>query len=152
MQAYQSHEDARKDATGASAGKPAKLDKAHAAALRRRAEPHGAEIDWLLVEQVVSESQGVAVPVSLSGLTFDGYVAEARMVDNRVPQGSNWDGRDDTTVSEPAADDQALPDAGTPKPGASKPIAPQSAASGSATRRPVTPEPAAATADDTDGR
>jgi L,D-transpeptidase ErfK/SrfK len=180
VQAYPSHEDARKDAKGATAGKPAKLDKAHSAALRRRAELHGAEIDWPFAEQVVSEAQGVAVPVSVSGLTFDGYVAQATLVDNSVPQGSNWDGRDDDVAAEPVTPEPGITEPAAPKPAATKPAAtkpavpksaasesavpkpaatkpavpksavPKSAGSESARPKPAKPEPAAATAGDTD--
>jgi L,D-transpeptidase ErfK/SrfK len=145
VQAYPSHEDARKDTKGATAGKPAKLDKAHAAALRRRAEPHGAEINWPLAEQVASEAQGMAVPVSLNGQTFDGYVAQATLVDNSLPQGSNWDGRDDAVESETATVDPAAPDSVTPGP-----VTSESATPGPAKPGRAKPGPAAAPAGESD--
>lgn len=65
----------------------------------QRAKPHGGQLDAALVEQVVNSQLGVAVPVSRSGLSYDGYVAASRLVANDLPDGANWDG-----VDEPAAE------------------------------------------------
>ena len=35
---------------------------------------------------------GIAVPVSIMGQGQDKYLASARRVENRVPQGATWDG------------------------------------------------------------
>jgi L,D-transpeptidase ErfK/SrfK len=55
---------------------------------------HAGVVDWPLVEQVVTQARGIAVPVTKRGLTLESYLAEARRVENVVPEGSNWDGRD----------------------------------------------------------
>jgi L,D-transpeptidase ErfK/SrfK len=70
------------------------LDEALAAKMRKRAEPHGGAIDWTVTEQVISDARGVAVPVSRAGITYDGFVAAARQVENTLPEGASWDGRD----------------------------------------------------------
>jgi L,D-transpeptidase ErfK/SrfK len=62
--------------------------------MRERAEPHGGAIDWQLTEQVVNDARGVAVPVSRAGVTYDEFVAGARQVENALPAGATWDGRD----------------------------------------------------------
>jgi L,D-transpeptidase ErfK/SrfK len=72
----------------------------------QRAKPHGGQIDPALVEQVVNEQRGVAVPVSRSGLNYDGVVATARLVENELPEGANWDGQDSPaaeSATEPVA-------------------------------------------------
>jgi nitrite reductase/ring-hydroxylating ferredoxin subunit len=58
----------------------------------QRAKPHGGQLDRALVEQVVNDQRGVAVPVTRAGLSYDGYVAASRLVENDVPDGANWDG------------------------------------------------------------
>ena len=70
----------------------------------QRAKPHGAQLDRALVEQVVNDQRGVAVPVTRAGLSYDGYVAASRLVENEVPAGSNWDG-----VDEPVAESNREP-------------------------------------------
>jgi L,D-transpeptidase ErfK/SrfK len=70
------------------------LDEALAAKMRKRAEPHGGTIDWTVTDQVISDARGVAVPVSRAGITYDGFVAAARQVENTLPEGASWDGRD----------------------------------------------------------
>jgi L,D-transpeptidase ErfK/SrfK len=64
----------------------------------QRAKPHGAQLDPALVEQVVNDQRGVAVPVTRAGLSYDGYVAASRLVENEVPAGANWDGLDEPVV------------------------------------------------------
>ena len=70
----------------------------------QRAKPHGGQLDAALVEKVVNDQLGVAVPVSRSGLNYDGYVAASRLVENQLPDGANWDGMD-----EPAAESASEP-------------------------------------------
>jgi len=70
------------------------LDDALADKMRKRAAAQGGSIDLALVEQVVSDARGVAVPVSRPGISYDGFVAAARQVENALPAGANWDGRD----------------------------------------------------------
>ncbi len=71
----------------------------------QRAKPHGGRIDAALTEQVVNDQRGVAVPVS-RGLSYDGYVAASRLVENELPEGANWDGQDEAppeSAREPVA-------------------------------------------------
>ena len=62
--------------------------------MRKRAVPHGGAIDWTVTDQVISDARGVAVPVSRPGISYDAFVAAARQVENTLPAGANWDGRD----------------------------------------------------------
>jgi L,D-transpeptidase ErfK/SrfK len=67
------------------------------------AKPHGVPVNWILTEQVVTQARGVAVPVSRRGLTLERYVASARLVENALPDGANWDGRDGETPTDTTA-------------------------------------------------
>jgi L,D-transpeptidase ErfK/SrfK len=67
----------------------------------QRAKPHGGKIDPALTEQVVNEQRGVAVPVTRTGLSYDGYVTASRLVENVVPAGANWDGQDEPVADAP---------------------------------------------------
>jgi len=56
----------------------------------------GASIDWQGIAAVTHEPRGIPVTVSGDGGSLDGELASARRVQNRIPEGSNWDGNDDT--------------------------------------------------------
>jgi hypothetical protein len=73
-------------------------------AIWQQAKPHAGSVDWSLVEQVVTQARGIAVPVTRRGLTIESYLASVRQVENALPEGSNWDGRDG-----PAASDSVKP-------------------------------------------
>jgi L,D-transpeptidase ErfK/SrfK len=98
VQSYPPHEElleAKAKKKGAKAADThTHFDEALAAKMRKRAGPQGDAIDWTVTEQVINEARGVAVPVSRPGITYDGFVAAARQVENALPAGSNWDGRD----------------------------------------------------------
>lgn len=107
VQAYPPHEELLEAQSKKKGTKPTEahthLDDALAAKMRKRAEPDAGAIDWTVTEQVVSEGRGVAVPVSRPGITYDGFVAAARQVENALPAGSNWDGRDGEEEPQPTA-------------------------------------------------
>jgi len=74
----------------------------------QRVKQHGGAIDWPVTEQVVTEARGIAVPVSRRGITVEGFVASARLVENTLPEGANWDGGEaeaaqDAMSAEPVA-------------------------------------------------
>jgi L,D-transpeptidase ErfK/SrfK len=98
VQSYPPHEElleakTKKKSTQATAVHT-HLDEKLAAKMRKRADPHGGAIDWTVTDQVISDARGVAVPVSRPGITYDAFVAAARQVENTLPAGANWDGRD----------------------------------------------------------
>ena len=102
LQAYPPHEElleAKTKKKRPKAGEPPEphthLDDALKAKMQKAVEPHGATIDWALVEQVISEARGVAVPVTRTGLTYEAFLAKGRLVQNTLPPGANWDGRED---------------------------------------------------------
>jgi L,D-transpeptidase ErfK/SrfK len=112
VQSYPPHEPPGAAAAAAGddeaeevAGPPSvPFDDALANRLLQAVKPHGGTLNWDLAKRVVTQAQGMAVPVSRRGLTMERYVASARLVENALPGGANWDGRDgetpvDTTAS-----------------------------------------------------
>ncbi len=73
---------------------PVPYDEKAAARLQRLADEHGVTIDKPLAEVAVTQSRGISVPVSRQGLTMEDWLKSARRVENVLPEGSNWDGRD----------------------------------------------------------
>jgi L,D-transpeptidase ErfK/SrfK len=63
-------------------------------AIWQQSKTRSGAVNWDLVERVVTQAQGIAVPVTKRGLTLDSYVASARRVENELPTGSNWDGKE----------------------------------------------------------
>lgn len=81
---------------------------------------HNVSVDLELVNRLADNPRGIAVPVSRqvrradtharkgrkqppqvqpqSSLTIEQYIASARHVENRVPEGSNWNGKDELIV------------------------------------------------------
>jgi L,D-transpeptidase ErfK/SrfK len=97
VQAYPPHEE---DGKAVKDQQRALLNAAISDKMWQRVKQHGGAIDWPLTEQVVKESRGVAVPVSRRGVTLESYVGSARLVENTLPAGSNWDGRDPDEAAE----------------------------------------------------
>jgi L,D-transpeptidase ErfK/SrfK len=64
--------------------------------VRQALHAAGAEIDWQSVAAVTHAPRGVPVPVSGEGGSVELVLAKAPQVQNRIPDGSNWDGTDDT--------------------------------------------------------
>ena len=56
----------------------------------------GSAIDWQSVASVTHAPRGIPVPVSGEGGSVELVLASAPEVQNRIPDGSNWDGNDDT--------------------------------------------------------
>ncbi len=59
----------------------------------------GSSIDWDSVAAVTHAPRGIPVPVSGEGGSIESVLADAPEVQNRIPDGSNWDGSDDTGSS-----------------------------------------------------
>jgi L,D-transpeptidase ErfK/SrfK len=77
---------------------PVVVEKRVEALLAKKAEQHAATLDNALIERLVTDRRGIAMPVTVA-LTFEGYVEGARRVDNRLPDGATWDGKDELLVS-----------------------------------------------------
>ncbi|HWK50990.1 MAG TPA: L,D-transpeptidase family protein, partial [Steroidobacter sp.] len=58
--------------------------------LSQKLQQHGAAVDLELLNQIIAQPRGIAMPVSRRNVTVETYLANARHVENRVPQGANW--------------------------------------------------------------
>jgi L,D-transpeptidase ErfK/SrfK len=64
--------------------------------VRKSLKDSGATIDWESVAAIAHSPRGIAVPVSGADSTVDAVVAAAPTVENRVPDGADWDGQEAT--------------------------------------------------------
>jgi L,D-transpeptidase ErfK/SrfK len=92
LQAYTVFED---DTRNSSNAQKSTLMKMMTPRLQKLLKEAGTEIDWDAVAQVVKAPRGLAVPVSVSAGSVEQVVAAAPLVQNRIPEGSNWDGADE---------------------------------------------------------
>lgn len=80
-------------------GATALLNAAISDEMWQTVKQHNASVDLELVNKVVVESRGIAMPVSQRGLTIDKYLAYSRHVENRLPEGSTWNGKEELLVT-----------------------------------------------------
>jgi L,D-transpeptidase ErfK/SrfK len=92
LQAYTVFED---DSRNWSKAQKSLLLKTMSPRLEKLLRDAGTEIDWDAVTAVVQAPRGLAVPVSVSAGSVKEVLAAAPLVQNRIPQGSNWDGADE---------------------------------------------------------
>jgi L,D-transpeptidase ErfK/SrfK len=102
VQSYPPFEDHEHDADRA---KRALLEELEDERTLQRLADAGGAVDPVLIEQVIDEGRGVAVPVTVAGQTYDAFLASARRVENAVPVGSNRHGHDeqDADAGDPLA-------------------------------------------------
>ncbi len=67
---------------------------------RRKIEAHEKSIDWQRVADLVGKPRGVPIPVMTGSAGVDAVLSGARLVENTVPSGSNWDGRSGLLIDE----------------------------------------------------
>jgi L,D-transpeptidase ErfK/SrfK len=77
-----------------------RLSKAISASQTKALKAHGEQVNWDLVASLSHEPRGVPVPVSLTDASVDNVLAAATKVQNRVPDGSTWDGKTDLPMDE----------------------------------------------------
>jgi hypothetical protein len=65
----------------------------------QKVKQHNAAVDLELVNGLVAQPRGIATPVSKAKVTLETFVATSRHVENRVPEGANWNGKDELLVS-----------------------------------------------------
>ena len=65
----------------------------------QKVNAHNATVDLELLNAMVEKPRGIAMPVSNEKLTLDKYVYRARHVENRLPEGATWNGKDELLVS-----------------------------------------------------
>jgi L,D-transpeptidase ErfK/SrfK len=67
--------------------------------MTQKVQPYAAAINDRLVNTLITFPRGVAIPVSKPNLTIDAFVTAARHVENRVPEGATWNGKDELLVT-----------------------------------------------------
>ena len=65
----------------------------------RKVRAHGTEVNLELVAALVEQPRGIATPVSRPKVTLESFIASSRHVENRVPEGANWNGKDELLVT-----------------------------------------------------
>src|SRR5690606_27911460 len=95
LQAYDVLEDDKRDW---SKSQPKILQKTFSKRIQAQLAESGGAIDWDRVSQIAHQPRGLVVSVSDPAHTTDTLIAAASRVENRVPQGANWDGADDPAL------------------------------------------------------
>ena len=103
VQSYPPHEEMRAGQQSAPAEQAALFNEAISDRIWQRVKAHGGAISWPVTERVVTEARGVAVPVSRRGISYEGFLATARLVENALPDGANWDGGEGGEGGEPVS-------------------------------------------------
>jgi L,D-transpeptidase ErfK/SrfK len=97
MEAFGSLEDDRRDWQKARQGL---LAKALGARMQTRLKELNEEVNWDLVMQLAEKPRGVPVPVTDANASMEQVIANAPRVENRVPDGSTWDGKSDLSLDQ----------------------------------------------------
>jgi len=92
LQAYTVFED---DKRNWNKSEKTLLSKSISPRLVKLLQQAGTEVDWDAIGAVTKAPRGLAVPVSVTAGTVEQVLATATLVQNRIPDGSNWDGADD---------------------------------------------------------
>ena len=64
--------------------------------LQKALQASGSQIDWQSVAAITHAPRGIPVPVTGADSNIESVLAAAPKVENRIPEGANWDGTDDT--------------------------------------------------------
>src|SRR5690606_26691465 len=62
----------------------------------QQVKEHGAVLDLELIDRIVSDPRGIAIPVSYRDVTLENLILTARHVENALPEGATWNGSDET--------------------------------------------------------
>jgi L,D-transpeptidase ErfK/SrfK len=77
-----------------------KLAKTMSPRLQKLIKDNAAVVDWDAIAAVVHQPRGIAVPVVATAGTVESVLNQALLVQNRIPEGSTWDGADDVAHDE----------------------------------------------------
>jgi len=123
------------------------LTKSLATTLQRQLKSRNAQVNWDLVAALSHAPRGVPVPISVKDASVEQVLAAAPRVQNRIPEGSTWDGKTDLPMDEatfrqvlsdmePPGSQTAPDGSGHSAPGSGAPAASDSQGSGSGTGVP----------------
>jgi len=93
------------------------LTRSLAATLQKQLKSRNEQVDWAQVSSLSHEPRGVPVPISTPDASVEQILAAAPKVQNRIPEGSTWDGTTDLPMDE-ATFRQVISDMQPPEPGA----------------------------------
>ncbi len=73
--------------------------------LRQKISDHDSEIDWQRVGDLAHAPRAVPVPITGNQEGIDAVIGQSLLVENTLPQGSNWDGKTGLLVDEKTFND-----------------------------------------------
>lgn len=104
------------------------LNAAISGEMWQKVREHNAIVDLELVNSLVAQPRGIAVPVSRAELTMEKLLYASRHVENTLPKGANWNGSDDKIFT---AEEIEAARIGTPLPTSAPRAEKKTAAAGS---------------------
>jgi L,D-transpeptidase ErfK/SrfK len=111
------------------------MSKALTASQQKQLKAHNELVNWDFAAGLTHDSRGLPVPISLADASVDQIVSAAAVVQNRVPEGSTWDGKSDLPMDETTFRQMMTevdPNSSGPGSGAAVGSAPAAAPAGSA--------------------
>lgn len=102
MQAYEVMED---DARNWAKERQKLLTKIVQPKMRESMAGHDVEIDWQRVHDLAHAPRAIPIAVSGAGEDVDAALARSLLVENTLPEGSNWDGKSGLLVDEQTFND-----------------------------------------------
>jgi L,D-transpeptidase ErfK/SrfK len=95
LQAFDVLEDDKRDW---KKSQPKLLSKTLTKRIQEQMKARGEEVDWERVAQIAHDPRGLTLSVTQADQTVDQLVLSAPRVENRIPDGGNWDGSDDPAL------------------------------------------------------
>jgi L,D-transpeptidase ErfK/SrfK len=95
LQAYDVLEDDKRDWSKAQ---PKLLAKTLTPRIQAELKASGGTVDWERVAEITKDPRGLALSVSSTDQDIAAVIRAAPRVENRVPEGANWDGADDPAL------------------------------------------------------
>jgi L,D-transpeptidase ErfK/SrfK len=95
LQGFDVLEDDKRDW---SKSQPKLLSKTLSKRIQTELANRKATVDWQRVAQITKDPRGLVLSVSTPERSEDVVIAAAPRVENRIPQGANWDGADDPAL------------------------------------------------------
>jgi L,D-transpeptidase ErfK/SrfK len=95
LQAYDVLEDDKRDW---AKSQPKLLSKTLTKRIQEQLKARGESVDWERVAQIAHDPRGLTLSVTHQAETVESIIAAAPRVENRIPDGGNWDGADDPAL------------------------------------------------------
>jgi L,D-transpeptidase ErfK/SrfK len=96
VQAFEVFEDDKRDWKN---GRQKLIAKTLTPRIQKELKERGEEIDMAAIESLSDQPRGLPVAIAAGAAGFEAVVSAAPRVENRVPDGANWDGADDPARS-----------------------------------------------------